>query len=244
MIWYLSFAAWLMSLRGTLSSSIHAVAKIRFPSFSWLRSIPLHTCPNTFASTSLLRGRHLGCFQSLVIGNDAAMNTGARTPFGINVRGSSDKHPVLGFLTCGCTRVSEGLEWQSVASCDFVSSCVEAQSSGIFPGGSETADKPPPQILSKDLCLLSVCPKRPAGQACTECFEPTFALRSACRRRMFPKCSEFLCRSVVPAILCQTRRPWALRGRREGPLGWRMSPSLCHLTQWLFHWLGNRKTHQ
>ena len=52
-IWYLSFTAWIISFSIILSSSIHAVAKVGFPSSFLLCSIPLCKCTTVFWSTHL-----------------------------------------------------------------------------------------------------------------------------------------------------------------------------------------------
>ena len=52
-IWYLSLTLWLISLSIMLSSSIHAVAKDRGPSFSLLCRISLCKCTTVFWSKAL-----------------------------------------------------------------------------------------------------------------------------------------------------------------------------------------------
>ena len=59
-IWYLSFASWLISLSIMLSSSIHVAMKSR-SSFFLLHSTSLCKCTTVFWSTHV----HLGCFQQL-----------------------------------------------------------------------------------------------------------------------------------------------------------------------------------
>ena len=53
-IWCLSFSAWLISLNIMFSRSIHAVTKVKFPSFLWPSSIPWCKCPIVVLSTHLL----------------------------------------------------------------------------------------------------------------------------------------------------------------------------------------------
>ena len=53
-IWYLSFLDWLISLSIMFSRSIHAVTKVKFPSFLWPSSIPWCKCPIVVLSTHLL----------------------------------------------------------------------------------------------------------------------------------------------------------------------------------------------
>ena len=89
------FTTWLISLSIMLSSSIHAVAKGRAPSFFMLYSIPLCKCNNFFIHSFTTDG-HLGCFQHLAIVNCAAMNTGVHRFFWTGISGFLGYNPISG----------------------------------------------------------------------------------------------------------------------------------------------------
>ena len=90
--WYLSFSDWLISLNIMFSKSIHAVAKGKIFCFlfffnSQVVFIPLGKCPIVVLSIHLLIDT--GCFHTVVIVNNAAMNIGmVLMLFQISVLGS------------------------------------------------------------------------------------------------------------------------------------------------------------
>nr|KAF6477990.1 hypothetical protein HJG59_010882 [Molossus molossus] len=53
-MWYLSFSAWLISLRIILSRSLHVISRIKDLSFLQLDSTPLCICTTAFLSICLL----------------------------------------------------------------------------------------------------------------------------------------------------------------------------------------------
>ena len=89
-MWYLYFSDWLISLSIIIFRSIHAVAKDNmFFSFLFLLNSPVifHSInvPQPFVHSP--KDKHLGCFQTMTVVNDDAMETGLHIVFHISVSG-------------------------------------------------------------------------------------------------------------------------------------------------------------
>lgn len=80
-IQYLSFGDWFISLSITSSRFIHVVAYCR-TSFSRLNNkyFIVCVCVSHMLHIHPSVGGHMGCFQILIVANNAAMNTGIQIP--------------------------------------------------------------------------------------------------------------------------------------------------------------------